>query len=262
MKTESGEFICKAWGILLEGMTLAYNLVNDEPDWIPIEGCMGDLLQAEATSTKELSELVPQPWEWKACRALHVERGQEEGTESSPPTDDNKTDDGPFDCESPTDSGGSRATCSVSTSKEEWGTDSGHVADQELVSESSHEEKETTKEPIDEETPSDTESEGSAMTDNTLGSIAPSSQEVMLLESPLDLGHSAGVMAEQNRLLQGVEDPILQWWVGTPPTQCIRSKGKTKSQNPYPSTILHKQSQMGHESMGEAHGQNEPSRAI
>ena len=30
------------------------------------------------------------------------------------------------------------------------------------------------------------------MTDNTLGSIAPSSQEVMPLVGPLDLGHSAG----------------------------------------------------------------------
>ena len=121
-----------------------------------------------------------------------VERGVEEGMESSPPTDDKKTDDGPVNRESPTDSGGSHATFSVSTSEEEQGTDSGHVADQELVSESSHEEKETTKEPMDEEAPSDTESEGSAMTDNTLGSIATSSQEVMLLEDPLDLGHPAG----------------------------------------------------------------------
>ena len=111
--------------------------------------------------------------------------------ESSLPTDDNKTDDGPISRESPTDSGGSCATSSVSTS-EKRGTDSGHVADQELVSESSCEEEETTEEPMDEEASSDTESEGSAVTDNTLGSIAPSSQEIMLLEGSLDLGHSAG----------------------------------------------------------------------
>ena len=114
------------------------------------------------------------------------------------------------------------------------GADSGHVVDQELVSESSHEEEEITKEPMDEEAPSDAESEGSAMTDNTLGSITPSSQEVMSLEGPLDLGHPVGVMAEQNRPPQGVEDLILQPWVGTPPMQCIRSKGKTKTQNPLP----------------------------
>ena len=38
MKTESGELICKVQGLLLEGMILAYDLVSDEPDWIPIEG--------------------------------------------------------------------------------------------------------------------------------------------------------------------------------------------------------------------------------
>ena len=121
--------------------------------------------------------------------------------ENSPPTDDNKTDNGSIDHESPTDSGGSHTTFSVSTSKEEWGTDSGHVADQELGSKSSHKEEETTKEPMDEEAPPDAKSEGSAMTVNTLGSVTPSSQEVMLLEGPLDLGHLAGVTAEQNRPL-------------------------------------------------------------
>ena len=79
----------------------------------------------------------------------------------------------------------------MSTS-EEWGTDSGHVADQKLVSESSRKEEETTEEPMDEEAPLDAKSEGSAMTENTLGSDAPSSQEVMLLEGPLDLDHLAG----------------------------------------------------------------------
>ena len=69
IKTESGELICKVWGLLLEGMILAYNLVNDEPDWIPIEGCMGDLSQVEAASARELSELVLWPEEWKVCRA-------------------------------------------------------------------------------------------------------------------------------------------------------------------------------------------------
>ena len=165
---------------------------NDELDWIPIEGCMGDLLRVEVASAKELDGLVLQPWVWKACREPQVERGEEEGMESSPPTDDNERDNGPFNPESPTESGGSRATFSVNTSKEEQGTDSGNVADQELESESSCEEKETTEETMDEEALSDTKSEGSAATDNILGSITPSSQEVMLLEGPLDLGHPAG----------------------------------------------------------------------
>ena len=59
------------------------------------------------------------------------------------------------------------------------------------MSKSSHEKEETTEEPMDEEAPSDTELEGSAITDNTLGSVMPSSQEVVLLEGPLDLGHLA-----------------------------------------------------------------------
>ena len=63
MKTKSGELICKVWGLLLEGT------VNDELDWIPIKGCMGDLSQVEIACTKELSGLVLWPWEWKACRA-------------------------------------------------------------------------------------------------------------------------------------------------------------------------------------------------
>ena len=68
VKTESGEFICKVWGLLLEGMILAYDLVNDESDWIAVEGCMGDLSQAKVTSAKELSELVMWPWERKVHR--------------------------------------------------------------------------------------------------------------------------------------------------------------------------------------------------
>ena len=61
----------------------------------------------------------------------------------------------------------------------------------EVGSENSHEE-EITEEPMDEEASSDAESEGSAMTDTTLGGIAPSSQESGWLEDPLDLGHLAG----------------------------------------------------------------------
>ena len=60
------------------------------------------------------------------------------------------------------------------------------------MSESSHEEEEATEEPMDEEAPSDTKLEGSAATDNTFGSIVLSSQEVVLLEGPLDLSHLAG----------------------------------------------------------------------
>ena len=89
MKMESGELICKVWGLLLEGMILASDPVSDELDWIPVEGCMGDLSRVEVTSAKELSELVLHPWEWKARRAPWVKRGEEEGMESSPPTDDN-----------------------------------------------------------------------------------------------------------------------------------------------------------------------------
>ena len=81
---------------------------------------MGNLSQVEVASTKELSELVPWPWEWKACRVPQVKRGEEEGMEDSP-TDDNKTDDGHIGHESPTDSGGSCAPSSVSTSEEEQG---------------------------------------------------------------------------------------------------------------------------------------------
>ena len=245
MKTESGEFICKAQGLLLEGMILAYDPVNDELDWIPIEGCMGDLSQAAVTSTKEPSELVLQPWEWKVHRTPQVKRGKEEGTESSPPTDDNKTDDGTISRESPTDSAGSCATSSVSTSEEEQGTDSGHVADQELVSESSHKEEKTTKEPMDEEAPLDTESEGSAVTDNTLGRIAPSSQEVVLLEGLLDLGHLAGgdSRAEQASVRCGGPDTPK---VGGDATHMVHKKQREDQElNPLPLHVLHEQSQMG-----------------
>ena len=45
---------------------------------------------------------------------------------------------------------------------------------------------------MDEKAPSDTELEGSAMTDTTLGIVTPSSQEAGQLEDPLYLGHPAG----------------------------------------------------------------------
>ena len=51
------------------GAILVYGPIKDEPDWIPIEGCMNDLLQAETTSAKELSELALQPWEREMCGA-------------------------------------------------------------------------------------------------------------------------------------------------------------------------------------------------
>ena len=117
----------------------------------------------------------------------------------------------------------------MSTSKEEQGTDSGHVADQELGSESSHKEEEAIKEPMDEEAPSDAESEGSAMTDNTLGSITPSSQEVMLLEGPLDLGHLAGGDSRAEQAPTKCGGPDTPTMGGDTTTWCIRSKGKTKS---------------------------------
>ena len=58
----------------------------------------------------------------------------------------------------------------------------------EVEGQSSHEEQ-ITKEPMEEE---DTESVGNAVTDTTLGSTVPSSQEAGWLEDPLDLGHLAG----------------------------------------------------------------------
>ena len=64
IKTESEELICKVQGLLLEEMILAYDLVNDEPDWVPIKGCMGDLSWVEIASAKELSGLVL----WKRYR--------------------------------------------------------------------------------------------------------------------------------------------------------------------------------------------------
>ena len=80
----------------------------------------------------------------------------------------------------------------MSTSEEESVADSGHIVDQELVSKSSCEQEEANKESMVEEAPLDTESEGSATTDSTLGNAMPSSQKVMLLEGPLGLGHPAG----------------------------------------------------------------------
>ena len=87
---------------------------------------------------------------------------------------------------------------------------------------------------MDEETPSDTKSEGSAMTDNTLGSVASSSQEVGLLEGPLELSHLAGGDggAEQASVCCG--GPNTPMVGGMLPTQHIRSEEKTKSQNPLP----------------------------
>ena len=193
---------------------------------------MNDLSQVEITSAKELSGLVLQPWEWKMHGAPQSGRGKEEGTESGP-TDE--TDNGPDGQESPTDSGDSHATSSVSSSKEEWGTDRWGVG-----SESSCEE-EITEEPMDEEGSLDAESARSATTDTTLGSVTPSSQEARQLEDPLDLGHPAGGVGGQNQPLRSVKDLILQWWVGMPPPWHIRSKGKA-SWNPYPSAIPHKQS--------------------
>ena len=141
---------------------------------------MNDLSRAEATSAKELSELVLQPWEQEMCGAPQGRRGKEEDTEGSP-TDE--TDKGPDSQESPTDSGDSCATSHVSTSEQKREVDRWEVE-----SENSHEE-EITEEPMEE---GDTKSVGSAGTDTTLGSIVPSSLEAGWLEDPLDLGHSAG----------------------------------------------------------------------
>ena len=142
---------------------------------------MNDLSWVEIASMKELSGLVLQPWEWKMHGAPQGGRAEEEGTEGS--LTDNETDDGPNGWESPTDSGDSCATSRVSTSKEEQGTDRWEVGSKSSC------EVEITKEPMDEE---ETELVGSAMTDTTLGSVVPSSQEAGWLEDPLDLGHLAG----------------------------------------------------------------------
>ena len=92
VRSESGELICKAWGLYLEGAILIYDPVKDELDWIPIERCMNDLSQAEAASAKELSELVLWSWEREMHGATQGRRSEEEDTEGSP-TD--KTDKGP-----------------------------------------------------------------------------------------------------------------------------------------------------------------------
>ena len=141
--TKAGELICKVWGLLLEGLVLAYDLVNYEPDWITIRGCVSDLSQAEVASTKELSELIPWPWEQEAQRVPQVKGSIEEG-----PTDSNETGNGPINQESPKDSGDTCANSSVSNSEEEQGTD-GHMADQESESEGSCDEKELMEEPMD-----------------------------------------------------------------------------------------------------------------
>ena len=90
IRSESGEFICKAWGLCLEGAILVYDPIKDQPDLIPIEGCMNDLSWAETMSMKELSELVLRPWEWQMRRMSQGRRGEEEGSLT-----DNKTDNGP-----------------------------------------------------------------------------------------------------------------------------------------------------------------------
>ena len=43
IRSESGELICKTWGLCLEWMIQVYDPIKDEPDWIPIEGCMNNL---------------------------------------------------------------------------------------------------------------------------------------------------------------------------------------------------------------------------
>ena len=98
------------------------------------------------------------------------------------------------------------------------------------MSERSCKEEETTEEPMDEEA-----SSGSAMTDNTLGSIAPSSQEVMLLEGPLDLGHLAGhdSGAEQASMKCGGPDTPM---VGGNDTHMVHKKQK-EGQKSKPPTL-------------------------
>ena len=70
----------------------------------------------------------------------------------------------------------------MSTSEEEGEADRWEVESESPC------EGEITKEPMEEE---DTESIGSAVTDTTLGSSAPSSQEARKCEDPSDLGHPA-----------------------------------------------------------------------
>ena len=93
---------------------------------------------------------------------------------------------------------------------------------------------------MDEEAPSDTESEGSSVNDNTLGSIVPFSQEVMLLEGPLDLGHLAGgdSGAEQAPAKCGGPDTPT---VGGDATHAVHKKQredqKSKPPTPLPSSM-------------------------
>ena len=69
IRSKLGQLICKAWGLHLEGVILVYDPIKDEPDWIPIEGCMNDLSQVEIASVNELSGLGLRPWERKMCGA-------------------------------------------------------------------------------------------------------------------------------------------------------------------------------------------------
>ena len=93
-----------------------------------------------------------------------------------------ETDKGPDGWDSPMDSGNSIATSHVSTSEEEGEADRWEVESESPC------EGEITEEPMEEE---DTESVGSAVTDTTLGSGVPSSQEAGWHEDPSDFGHPA-----------------------------------------------------------------------
>ena len=53
-----GQFICVTQGLLFEGNMLAYDLVSNEAEWIPVWGTASDLSQVEEALARELSNMV------------------------------------------------------------------------------------------------------------------------------------------------------------------------------------------------------------
>ena len=54
-----GEFICFARGLINKGMVLAYDLVTNGAEWIPVQSTVQELSRAEEMSTLTLYNLVP-----------------------------------------------------------------------------------------------------------------------------------------------------------------------------------------------------------
>ena len=55
----NGGFVCLAKGLLFEGNVLAYDPTSNEEDLVPMPDMADDLSQAQDTSVRELSNMVP-----------------------------------------------------------------------------------------------------------------------------------------------------------------------------------------------------------